>query len=200
MGSKKRPFYRIIATDSRMPRDGRFIESIGYYNPVSNPAVVQVDEQLAFKWFERGAQPTTSAASLLRQVGCLQKWELMKQGLSGEALEKKMEAVMAQRAATAAEREARKQAAPSKKAQAKAAAEAEKQAAEAPAAEAPAEAEKQAAEAPAAEAPAEAEKQAAEAPAPEAPAEAKEPAEAETPAPEASGEAPEGDASEEKKE
>lgn len=124
MGSKKRPFYRLVATDSRMPRDGRFIETVGYYNPVANPAVLKVEEELVFKWFERGAVATTSVASLLRQVGCLQKWELMKQGVTGTELEQKVEAIRNQREKTASRREERKQAQKSAKATAKEAAEA----------------------------------------------------------------------------
>ena len=188
MGSKKRPFYRIVAADSRRARDGRFIESIGYYNPVANPAVVHVDEALAFKWFDRGAQPSTSTASLLKQIGTLQKWNLMKQGLEGEALEKKMESIMAQRTATAATREAKKKGEVSKKAAAKAEAEAEKAAEEKATEEKATEEKAAAAEAPAEEKPAEEAK--AEAPAEEAAAEEKpaEEAKAEAPADEAPAE------------
>ncbi|MCZ6766790.1 MAG: 30S ribosomal protein S16 [bacterium] len=93
MGSKKRPFYRLIAADSRKPRDGRFIETLGFYNPISQPAEVKVNEALVFKWFERGAVITTSAASLLRREGYLQKWELMKQGVTGDLLETRMESI-----------------------------------------------------------------------------------------------------------
>ena len=57
MGSKKRPFYRIVATDSRMPRDGRFIETLGYYNPIPDPPVIEIKEDLILKWFDRGATP-----------------------------------------------------------------------------------------------------------------------------------------------
>ncbi|MEE9269310.1 MAG: 30S ribosomal protein S16 [Candidatus Krumholzibacteria bacterium] len=125
MGSKKRPFYRIIAADSRMPRDGRFIETLGYYNPILNPAEIHIDEELVFKWFERGAVPTTSTASLLRQVGCLQKWKLMKQGITGDALQTRVEAIKAQRLAARDRREKKRQATLSAKATAKAATAAE---------------------------------------------------------------------------
>lgn len=93
MGSKKRPFYRLVAADSRKPRDGRFIETLGFYNPISQPAEIKVNEALVFKWFERGAVITTSAASLLRREGYLQKWELMKQGVTGDLLETRMESI-----------------------------------------------------------------------------------------------------------
>lgn len=138
MGSKKRPFYRVIATDSRMPRDGRFIETLGYYNPVAQPAVVHLDEATIFKWFERGAVPTTSAASLLRREGFLQKWELMKQGFTGAELDNRVEAIRNQRTNAVERREKQKQGAKSLKAKAKE--EASKEAEKAPA-EAPAEAE-----------------------------------------------------------
>lgn len=130
MGSKKRPFYRLIAADSRKPRDGRFIETLGYYDPVANPATLRVDEESVFKWFERGATPTTSAASLLRQLGYMQKWELMKQGIAGEELTNRMTAIMTQREKTSAQRESRKTGQPSAKARAKAKAASEAEVAE----------------------------------------------------------------------
>jgi len=126
MGSKKRPFYRLIATDSRMPRDGRFIETLGFYNPIPTPAEVRVDEVLVFKWFERGAIPTTSARSILRHLGYMQKWELMKQGLSGDQLEARVEAIVAQQQKAAVQREANKKGLPSEKAKVKHAEEAKK--------------------------------------------------------------------------
>ena len=58
MGAKKNPFYRIVVADSRFPRDGRFIEEIGYYNPMEEPSVVKLDPEKAKKWMENGAQPT----------------------------------------------------------------------------------------------------------------------------------------------
>ena len=68
-GSKKRPTYRIVVTDSRNPRDGRFIESIGYYNPLNDPSVVEVDETKAKKWLECGAQPSDTVRKLLTLKG-----------------------------------------------------------------------------------------------------------------------------------
>lgn len=91
MGSKKRPFYRIIATDSRNPRDGRFIETLGYYDPMKNPADVRVKEDLLFKWMQRGAQPTDNTERILRNIGVMKKWSLLKQGVSPEELETKYE-------------------------------------------------------------------------------------------------------------
>lgn len=71
MGAKQNPFYRIVAADSRYPRDGRFIESIGYYNPSTKPAEVKVDNELALKWLSNGAQPTDTVRNLLSEAGVL---------------------------------------------------------------------------------------------------------------------------------
>ena len=69
MGAKKTPFYRIVVADSRFPRDGRFIEEIGYYNPLEKPEVVKIDEEKAQKWTANGAQPTDTVKALLRKNG-----------------------------------------------------------------------------------------------------------------------------------
>jgi small subunit ribosomal protein S16 len=91
MGSKKRPFYRIVATDSRNPRDGRFIETLGYYNPITDPPDIEIKEDLVFKWMERGAIPTGNTASLLRRVGTMKKWALLQKGVSADELDSKYE-------------------------------------------------------------------------------------------------------------
>ena len=80
MGSKKRPTYRIVASDSRRPRDGQYIELIGTYNPVSNPAEVKVNEELAMKWLKSGAQPTDTVKSIFSQVGVMKKFADSKKG------------------------------------------------------------------------------------------------------------------------
>ncbi len=67
MGQKKAPFYRVIVADSRSPRDGRFIEEIGYYNPMTNPAEVKIDADKAKTWLANGAQPTETVRSLLKK-------------------------------------------------------------------------------------------------------------------------------------
>ncbi|GFK94886.1 30S ribosomal protein S16 [Fundidesulfovibrio magnetotacticus] len=69
MGSKKRPFYRIVAMDSATRRDGRALDYIGHYNPMANPAEVVVDAEKVAQWIERGAQPTDTVAALLRKAG-----------------------------------------------------------------------------------------------------------------------------------
>ena len=67
MGAKKAPFYRIVVADSRYPRDGRFIEEIGYYNPLENPPVVKIDAEKAKQWISNGAQPTDTVKGLLKK-------------------------------------------------------------------------------------------------------------------------------------
>ncbi|MBE6051154.1 MAG: 30S ribosomal protein S16 [Clostridium sp.] len=69
MGAKKAPFYRIVVADSRSPRDGRFIEEIGYYNPVVKPVEVKVNEEKATEWLKKGAQPTDVVKRLFDQAG-----------------------------------------------------------------------------------------------------------------------------------
>ena len=74
MGTKKRPFYRIVAADSRSPRDGRFIETVGTYNPVKTPAVVTVDDEKALKWLNNGAEPTDTVKNILAHEGIMKKY------------------------------------------------------------------------------------------------------------------------------
>lgn len=75
MGAKKAPFYRVVVADSRYPRDGRFIEEIGTYNPLTNPADVNIDVDKAVKWLKNGAQPTDTVKSLLKNNGIMAKFE-----------------------------------------------------------------------------------------------------------------------------
>lgn len=74
MGAKRDPFYRIVAADSRAPRDGRFIEIIGYYNPTKQPAEIQIDEEKALKWLGVGAQPSDTVRNLLSREGIIAKF------------------------------------------------------------------------------------------------------------------------------
>ena len=69
MGQKKAPFYRIVVADSRSPRDGRFIEEVGYYDPNVDPSVIKFDEETAKKWLATGAQPTDTVSKLLKIAG-----------------------------------------------------------------------------------------------------------------------------------
>ncbi|MCI8406381.1 MAG: 30S ribosomal protein S16 [Oscillospiraceae bacterium] len=71
MGAKKAPFYRIVVADSRYPRDGRFIEELGYYDPTKNPSVVKVDADKAKEWIKNGAQPTDTVKKILKDSGAL---------------------------------------------------------------------------------------------------------------------------------
>ena len=74
MGAKKKPFYRIIAADSRSPRDGRFIEEVGYYDPTKAPADINIKEEIALKWLNQGAQPTDTVRSLFSKAGIMKKF------------------------------------------------------------------------------------------------------------------------------
>ena len=69
LGQKKRPFYRVVVADSRSPRNGRFIEEIGYYDPNQEPSVIKIDEEKAKKWLSQGAKPTETVAKLLKIAG-----------------------------------------------------------------------------------------------------------------------------------
>ncbi|MDR1778534.1 MAG: 30S ribosomal protein S16 [Clostridiales Family XIII bacterium] len=71
MGAKKKPFYRIVVADSRSPRDGKFIEELGYYDPLKDPAEIKVDAEKVSKWISNGAQPTETAKALLKKSGAL---------------------------------------------------------------------------------------------------------------------------------
>ena len=73
-GSKKNPFYRIVATDSRNPRDGRYIEVVGTYNPLTNPATIKFDTEKVMKWLKAGAKPTDTVISLLTKEGLIVKF------------------------------------------------------------------------------------------------------------------------------
>jgi small subunit ribosomal protein S16 len=69
IGAKKNPYYRVVVADSRSPRDGRFIEEIGYYQPVANPEVIKINEERALDWLSKGAQPSDTVRSLLKKAG-----------------------------------------------------------------------------------------------------------------------------------
>lgn len=69
MGAKKAPFYRVVVADERSPRDGKFIDEIGYYNPLTNPAEIKINAEKAEKWLSDGAQPTETVKSLLKKSG-----------------------------------------------------------------------------------------------------------------------------------
>ena len=78
MGAKKAPYYRIVAADSRAPRDGRFIEQLGTYDPTKNPAVVTIKEEETLKWLSNGAQPSDTVKNLLSEKGIMAKFAEIK--------------------------------------------------------------------------------------------------------------------------
>ena len=86
MGKKKQPTYRVVVADSRAPRDGRFIESIGFYNPRTEPPTVRIKEDRALYWLSQGAQPTDAVARLLRKKGTLDRFARLKAGEDLESL------------------------------------------------------------------------------------------------------------------
>ncbi len=101
-GRKKRPFYRLVAADARAQRDGVFLERLGHYNPLTDPADIVIDEEKALKWLRRGAQPTDTAKRLLSKRGILMKFEYEKLGrpMPGEEVDEAAEADDAQPADT----------------------------------------------------------------------------------------------------
>ena len=80
MGAKKAPFYRVIVADSRSPRDGRFIDTIGTYNPLTTPAEIKLNEESAIKWLNNGAIPTDTVKNLFSKAGIMEKFDNSKQG------------------------------------------------------------------------------------------------------------------------
>ena len=80
MGAKKAPFYRLVVADSRSPRDGRFVEQIGTYNPLTTPAEIKINEELALKWLNNGAIPTDTVKNLLSGAGIMKKFHESKMG------------------------------------------------------------------------------------------------------------------------
>jgi small subunit ribosomal protein S16 len=74
-GAKKRPFYQVVVADERSPRDGRFIENLGQYDPKQNPPLVNIKEELAIEWLKKGAQPTATVRTLLRDKGIWAKFQ-----------------------------------------------------------------------------------------------------------------------------
>ncbi len=90
MGKKKQPIYKIVAADARSPRDGKFLEALGLYNPLTKPHTVDVKEERVLYWLSKGAQPTHTVKSLLREKGIILKNDLIKRGLDNEKIESKL--------------------------------------------------------------------------------------------------------------
>ena len=80
MGAKKAPFYRIVVADSGSPRDGRFIENLGTYNPLTNPASISVKEEETLNWLSKGAEPTDTVRNILSKAGIMEKFHNMRKG------------------------------------------------------------------------------------------------------------------------
>ncbi|RMD49170.1 MAG: 30S ribosomal protein S16 [Ignavibacteria bacterium] len=87
MGKKRQPVFKVVAADARSPRDGRFIEAIGLYNPKTDPATIEIKEDRALYWLGVGAQPTTTVKGLLSKKGILLKHDLIKRGVSEDKIE-----------------------------------------------------------------------------------------------------------------
>jgi small subunit ribosomal protein S16 len=90
MGKKKQPIYKVVAADSRSPRDGKFLEAIGLYNPLTDPATIEIKEERALYWLGVGAQPSDTVKNLFTKKGILLKRELKKRGLSEEQITEKL--------------------------------------------------------------------------------------------------------------
>lgn len=91
IGLKGQPTYRIVAADKESPRDGRFLEILGFYNPRTQPATIHVKEDRAFHWMKNGALPTESVAQVFKSAGILDRWERFKKGEPMEVLAKEAE-------------------------------------------------------------------------------------------------------------
>lgn len=91
IGLKGQPTYRIVAADSESPRDGRFLEILGFYNPRTQPATIHIKEDRAFHWMKNGALPSDSVAQVFKAAGVMERWERFKKGESMETLLKEAE-------------------------------------------------------------------------------------------------------------
>ncbi len=91
IGKKKQPIYKVVAADSRSPRDGKFLEAIGLYNPLTDPFTLDIKEDRAMYWLNVGAQPTDTVKSLLSQKGIILKRELQRRGLSQEKIQEELD-------------------------------------------------------------------------------------------------------------
>jgi len=100
IGLKGQPTYRVVAADSESPRDGRFLEILGFYNPRTEPATIHLKEDRVFHWMKNGALPTESVGQVFRAAGTLGRWERFKQGESVETLVTEAEAAEVARGAT----------------------------------------------------------------------------------------------------
>lgn len=100
IGLKGQPTYRVVAADSESPRDGRFLEILGFYNPRTQPATIRLDEARVFHWMKNGALPTESVAQVFKSSGTMARWERFKKGESVEILVKEAQEAEVVRGAT----------------------------------------------------------------------------------------------------
>ena len=91
MGKKKQPVYKLVAADSRSPRDGKFLEDIGLYNPLTKPHTIEIKEDRALYWLDKGAQPSDTVKSLLKQKGITLKRELLRKGLPEDKIREELD-------------------------------------------------------------------------------------------------------------
>jgi small subunit ribosomal protein S16 len=120
MGTKKRPFWRIVAIDTRNSRDGRFIDIVGHYNPMVEPAEIKVDEDKVYHWLDNGALPSEKVEQLLRKLGLIERWRLLRSGVKIQELDAKIAELRLKQPKRAADKQKKQR--PGKKKAAKAAA------------------------------------------------------------------------------
>lgn len=109
MGKKKQPFYRIVAIDSRVARDGKYLENLGTYNPRTEPAAVMINNDRAFYWLSQGAKPSDTVHNLLRQKGIMLRWHMQKLGLDEAKIGEEMKKWEAEQADKQKRQEARRE-------------------------------------------------------------------------------------------
>lgn len=119
MGKKKQPVYKVVAADSRSPRDGKFLEDVGLYNPLTKPHTVDLKEDRVYYWLDKGAQPTDTVKSLLKQKGITLKRELKRKGLNEEQINSEMENWQKMREAKTASKSSKKKSKKSEKSEKK---------------------------------------------------------------------------------
>ncbi len=98
MGNTNRPFYRVVAIDSRHRRDGRAIAELGWYDPLAKPMAVRLEEEPILEWLRRGAEPSATVRELMRERGLLLKWELLRKGMSAEEATQRVAAALEKQA------------------------------------------------------------------------------------------------------
>jgi small subunit ribosomal protein S16 len=98
MGNTNRPFYRVVAIDSRDRRDGRAIQELGWYDPLQKPMALQLEEEPILEWLRRGAEPSATVRELMRDRGILFKWELLQKGVSPEEATQRVAAMLEKQA------------------------------------------------------------------------------------------------------